>query len=108
MNQGFPALGEELGFPEHVTPSAFVRSWMQSNPSPPPKLCLPVKNEEAEREVGLPEHDVTSLHSLEEGFDSTKPTPSAPHPKLCPLVDRICLSAGTAHTNVISLCNRSS
>lgn len=40
-----------------------------------------------EEEVGLPEYDVTSLHSLEEEFDSAKPTPSSPpHPKFCPLV----------------------
>lgn len=31
-----------------------------------------------EEEVGLPEHDVTFLHSLGEGFDSAKPTPSFP------------------------------
>lgn len=89
MNQRFPALGRSWASPNIVTPLSLCEelSAAKPNPSSHPKLCLPVKKEEAEREVGLPEHDVTTLHSLEEGFDSAKPTHSPlPPRKLCLLV----------------------
>lgn len=39
--------------------------------------------------MGLPEEDVTSLHSLEERFDSAKPILfPPPHPKPCPQIKK--------------------
>lgn len=50
-----------------------------------PEPCAPVKDEEAEREAGLPDHDVTDatcLHTLEEG-DGSLESPSDNHPQVC-------------------------
>lgn len=66
------------------------------NPSPNHKRRPSVKKEE----VGLPEHDVTgvtSLHTLEEGFDSAKPH--------CPSPQAL-LSKGRGDGDDITLCSR--
>lgn len=82
---GSSSLGEELNLPETDFNSlTFSEEFAATKPNPSPhhKLRPSVKN----KEVGLPEHDVTdvtSLHSLEVGFDSAKPTPAAPNSKPC-------------------------
>lgn len=96
---GSSSLGEELGFPQgdFNSPSCSQEfDARKPNPSPNHKLHPSVKTEQ----VRLPEHDVTdvtSLHSLEEGFDSAKPTPTAPYPKPC---------CQDAEPTVVSHCNR--
>lgn len=82
---GSSSLGEELCLPEgDFSPLSSSEEFDATKPdlSPNHKVHPSVKNDE----VRVPEHDVTvvtSFHSLEEGFDSAKPTPTAPYLKPC-------------------------